>query len=146
MGGEGLKLASQLAVLNANYMKACLKEAYKVPYKALCKHEFVLAGLKEPGDVSTLDVAKRLIDYKVHPPTIYFPLIVEQCLMIEPTESESLETLDDYIHILLKIAKEAKEQPELLHNAPTTASVRRLDEVSVARNPVLSYRFNGEEQ
>ncbi|MCF8020780.1 MAG: aminomethyl-transferring glycine dehydrogenase subunit GcvPB [Vallitaleaceae bacterium] len=146
MGGEGLKLASQLAVLNANYMKACLKDAYKVPYKALCKHEFVLAGLKEPGDVSTLDVAKRLIDYKVHPPTIYFPLIVEQCLMIEPTESESLETLDDYINILLKIAKEAKEHPELLHNAPTTASVRRLDEVSVARNPVLSYRFNGEEK
>jgi glycine dehydrogenase subunit 2 len=142
LGGDGLKAASQMAVLNANYMKACLREAYKVPYDVLCKHEFVLAGLREGNGVSTLDVAKRLIDLKLHPPTIYFPLIVEQALMIEPTESESIETIDAYVQRLLQIAQEAKNNPELLHNAPTTASVRRLDEVSVARNPILSYKFD----
>jgi len=139
MGGEGLKKASQIAVLNANYMKESLKEAYHLPFQQLCKHEFVLAGLKESNGCSTLDVAKRLIDLGVHPPTIYFPLIVEQALMIEPTESESLESLDAYIEKLIQIAREAKETPDLLHRAPTTAFVRRLDEVSVARHPVVCY-------
>lgn len=141
MGGEGLKCASQMAVLNANYMKESLKDVYKLPYDSLCKHEFVLAGLKEVGGCSAMDVAKRLIDLKVHPPTIYFPLIVEQALMIEPTESESLESLDDYIAKMRQIAEEAISTPETLHNAPTQATVRRLDEVAVARNPVLRYRF-----
>ncbi len=143
LGGGGLKFASQMAVLNANYMKECLKDVYKLPYDTLCKHEFVLSGLKEPNGCSTMDIAKRLIDLKVHPQTIYFPLIVEQALMIEPTESESLETIDDYVGRLLQIAEEAKTDPDKLHQAPRNASVRRLDEVSVARNPVLTYRFDG---
>lgn len=141
MGRDGLKEASQMAVLNANYMKVRLKDAYKLPYDTLCKHEFVLAGLKEANGCSTIDVAKRLIDLGVHPPTIYFPLIVAQALMIEPTESESLESIDEYIDLLLQIAKEAKTSPDLLHKAPMNAYVRRLDEVSVARNPILSYGF-----
>jgi len=143
MGGEGLKFASQMAVLNANYMKESLKDLYVLPYDKVCKHEFVLAGLKDANGCATIDVAKRLIDLKVHPPTIYFPLIVAQALMIEPTESESLETIDDYIGKMRRIAEEAKSSPDLLHNAPLTATVRRLDEVSVARNPVLNYRFEG---
>lgn len=145
MGRQGLKEASQMAVLNANYMKERLKEAYQLPYAQTCKHEFVLAGLKTSNGCSTMDVAKRLIDLGVHPPTIYFPLIVDQALMIEPTESESLETIDDYVDLLLQIAKEAVDNPDLLHNAPTRAYVRRLDEVSVARNPILSHRFGDHE-
>ena len=141
MGGEGLKFASQMAVLNANYMKECLKDVYNLPYNTICKHEFVLQGLKNSNGCSTMDVAKRLIDLGVHPPTIYFPLIVDQALMIEPTESESLESINDYIEKLRQIAEEAISNPELLHDAPRTASVRRLDEVSVARNPILSYQF-----
>ena len=141
MGGEGLKFASQMAVLNANYMKECLKDLYVLPYDSICKHEFVLAGLKKNNDCTTMDVAKRLIDLKVHPPTIYFPLIVEQALMIEPTESESLGSLDDYIDKMRQIAQEAVATPELLHEAPVSASVRRLDEVSVARHPVLKIQM-----
>ncbi len=141
MGGEGLKFASQMAVLNANYMKDSLKDLYKLPYDRLCKHEFVLAGLKNDHGCSTMDVAKRLIDLGVHPPTIYFPLIVEQALMIEPTESESLESMNDYIDKMRQIAEEATITPELLHEAPRTVSVRRLDEVSVARHPILKVRF-----
>lgn len=141
LGGEGLLEASKMAVLNANYMKERLKVAYNLPFDNICKHEFVLSGLKEASDCTTMDVAKRLIDYNFHPPTIYFPLIVEQAIMIEPTESESKERLDEYVDTLLKIADEAKSDPALLHNAPTQATVRRLDEVGVARNPVLSYPF-----
>lgn len=141
MGGSGLKHASEMAVLNANYMKESLKFHYKLPYDQVCKHEFVLSGLKENNGCSTLDVAKRLIDLKLHPPTIYFPLIVEQALMIEPTESESLESINHYIDTMIQIAEEAKSNPEQLHNAPTTAFVRRLDEVAVARNPILKYPF-----
>lgn len=145
MGRDGLKESSQIAVLNANYMKERLRGAYKLPFNAICKHEFVLSGLIEANGCRTMDVAKRLIDYGVHPPTIYFPLIVEEALMIEPTESESLESLDTYIDTLLLIAKEAKENPDLLHNAPVNASVKRLDEVSVARNPILTYQYKGVE-
>jgi len=140
LGAEGLLKASQLAVLNANYMKECLKDVYNLPYDTLCKHEFVLSGLKEhQPDVSTLTVAKRLIDYGIHPPTIYFPLIVEEAIMIEPTESEDLESLDGFIAIMRKIAQEAKDSPELLINAPVNASVQRLDEVMAARKPVVRW-------
>lgn len=140
LGYDGLKQASQLAVLNANYMKERLKSKYILPYDVICKHEFVLAGLKEFGEgVNTLAVAKRLIDYKVHPPTIYFPLIVEQALMIEPTETEDKEALDRYIDLLLTIADEAVNNPELLINAPVKAPVKRLDEVTAARKPIVKW-------
>lgn len=138
MGSEGLKLASEIAVLNANYLKEKLKGYYDLPYDTICKHEFVLSGLKnkETG-ITTLDVAKRLIDYGFHPPTIYFPLIVDSALMIEPTETESKETLDEFIDAMKSIAKEAEENPEILKTAPHNTPVRRLDEVKAARNPIV---------
>ena len=140
MGGDGLKAASTNAVLNANYMKESLKNHYKVAVDETCMHEVVFAGLKNhKGDISTLDVAKRIIDYGYHPPTIYFPLIVEGALMIEPTETESKETLDGYIDALKKIAVEANESPELLHDAPHNSPVRRLDEVLAARQLTLHW-------
>lgn len=140
MGAEGIKRASQMAVLNANYIKEKLKPYYYLPIDKVCKHEFVLGGLeKENHDVSTLDVAKRLLDYGYHPPTIYFPLIVDNAIMIEPTETESRETLDGFIDAMIKISKEAKEDPESLHTAPHSTIVRRLDEVKAARTPVLKW-------
>ena len=140
MGAEGLKKASEIAVLNANYMKSKLKDYYYLPFDRVCKHEFVLGGLKQGLDkVSTLDIAKRILDYGYHPPTIYFPTIVDNAIMIEPTETESLETMDAFIEVMIAISKEAKEDPELLKNAPYTTPVRRLDEVLAARNPVLKY-------
>lgn len=141
MGAEGLKKASQWAVLNANYMMEKLKEHYYLPVDRTCKHEFVLGGLKGSElEVSTLDVAKRLLDYGYHPPTIYFPLIVKNAIMIEPTETESKETMDEFIDVMLKIAKEAEENPELLKSAPHNTRVRRLDEVKAARTPVLKWQ------
>lgn len=140
MGAEGLKKASEIAVLNANYIKSKLKDYYNQPIDSVCKHEFVMAGLKgAPKGVSTLDVAKRLLDYGYHPPTIYFPLIIDSALMIEPTETESKETLDGFIDSMIKIAEEAKENPEILINAPHNTPVKRLDEVKAARNPVVKY-------
>lgn len=140
MGAQGLKKASEMAVLNANYMKSRLKDYYYLPFDRVCKHEFVLGGLKKGlGVVSTLDIAKRILDYGYHPPTIYFPTIVDNAIMIEPTETESLETMDAFIEVMINISKEAIENPELLKNAPYTTSVRRLDEVLAARNPVLRY-------
>jgi glycine dehydrogenase subunit 2 len=140
MGATGLKKASEMAVLNANYMKSKLKDYYHLPIDKVCKHEFVLGGLEQgAGEVTTLDVAKRLLDYGYHPPTIYFPLIVHDAIMIEPTETESLETMDAFIEAMISIAKEAKENPQLLKQAPYTTHVRRLDEVRAARNPVLKY-------
>lgn len=140
MGAEGLKKASEMAVLNANYLKDRLKETYYLPIDKVCKHEFVLGGLdKENYEVTTLDVAKRLLDYGYHPPTIYFPLIVDNAIMIEPTETESLETLDGFIETMKKIAKEAKEDPELLKTAPHNTIVRRIDEVRAARTPILKW-------
>ncbi|SIR71636.1 glycine dehydrogenase subunit 2 [Paenibacillus sp. RU4T] len=138
-GPEGLRRVSECAVLNANYMMARLAEAYEIPYPGVCKHEFVMSGrgLKEYG-VRTLDVAKRLLDFGYHPPTIYFPLNVEECIMIEPTETESKETLDAFIDTMIRIAREAKETPELVQNAPYTTVVRRLDETQAARKPVLN--------
>ena len=113
----------------------------KIAIHDVCKHEFILAGLKEEaGDVITMDIAKRLLDYGYHPPTVYFPLIVHEAMMIEPTETESRETLDEFIETLIKIAAEAKENPELLKEAPHNTPVRRIDEVLAARSPVLKWK------
>ncbi|NFQ67420.1 aminomethyl-transferring glycine dehydrogenase subunit GcvPB [Clostridium sporogenes] len=141
MGKEGLKAASHNAVLNANYIKESLRDYYNIGVDDICKHEVILSTLKEnPHHISTLDIAKRLIDYGVHPPTVYFPLIIEEALMIEPTESESKETVDEFIDAMKKIAVEAKENPELLHEAPVNAPVRRLDQVKAARKPILKWQ------
>lgn len=143
MGAEGLKRASEVAVLNANYIQEKLKPYYNLPVDTICKHECVFAGLKnELNHCSTLDVAKRLLDMGYHPPTIYFPLIVPNALMIEPTETESLETLDAFIDVMIQISKEADETPELLKNAPTTTQIRRVDEVLAARSPILKWEKN----
>ncbi|MCG7407353.1 aminomethyl-transferring glycine dehydrogenase subunit GcvPB [Paenibacillus sp. ACRRX] len=138
-GPEGLRTVSECAVLNANYMMRRLAPYFELPYDQVCKHEFVMSGraLKQYG-VRTLDVAKRLLDFGFHPPTIYFPLNVEECMMIEPTETESKETLDSFIDTMIQIAQEAKENPELLLNAPYSTQVRRLDETQAARKPVLN--------
>ncbi len=141
LGDPGLARVSEQAVLNANYLQARLKRAYHLPYDRLCKHEFVLSGAGLAEGVSTLDIAKRLIDYGFHPPTIYFPLIVKEALMIEPTESETKETLDAFARAMEAIAQEAKEKPALLHDAPQCAPVRRLDQTHAARHPVLRYPF-----
>jgi len=141
-GGSGLVEVSEDAVLAANYLKARLRGTYEIPYDRPCKHEFVASGeaLKTATGVRTLDVAKRLIDKGFHPPTIYFPHIVEECLLIEPTETESVETLDAFAEAMLAIAAEAHEDPELVHSAPHTAPVRRLDEATAARQPDLHWR------
>jgi glycine dehydrogenase subunit 2 len=138
-GGEGLRRLAETAVLNANYLRALVEGAYAIKYPRRCMHEFVAQGSLAEG-VHTLDVAKRLIDLGFHPPTIYFPLIVPEALMIEPTETESKESLDEFAEALLQISREAKSQPELLRAAPTTTPVGRLDEVAAARNPVLCYK------
>ncbi|SHI83226.1 glycine dehydrogenase subunit 2 [Dethiosulfatibacter aminovorans DSM 17477] len=139
MGAEGLKLASETAVLNANYLQSCLKEHYKLPIDTICKHEFVLTGRDGLSEIRTLDIAKRLLDYGVHPPTVYFPLIIDEAIMIEPTETESLETLDHFVEIMIKVKEEGEKDPEILHNAPYNTEVRRLDEVKAARKPVLRW-------
>lgn len=141
MGAAGIKEVSETAVLNANYMMNKLKEYYHLPIDQVCKHEFVLGGLAGDSlEVSTLDVAKRLLDYGYHPPTIYFPLIVNEAIMIEPTETESLETLDGFIENMIKIAKEAKENPTILKEAPHNTPVRRIDEARAARNLILKWQ------
>ena len=140
MGKEGLKEASQVAVLNANYLKEKLKEYYYLPIDTVCKHEFVLGGIsKELSDVKTMDIAKRLLDYGYHPPTVYFPLIIKEAIMIEPTETENLETLDRFIDAMIKIAKEAKENPEVLKTAPHNTIVKRVDETRAVKVPVLTW-------
>ncbi len=138
-GSDGLKKVSEGAVLNSNYMANKLKEDYKLPFETIFKHEFVLDGLKDANGIRTLDVAKRLIDFGFHPPTVYFPLIVHEALMIEPTETENKETLDEFIEVLKQIAREARENPELLLEAPHNTYVRRPDETRAARNPILKY-------
>jgi glycine dehydrogenase subunit 2 len=138
-GAEGLRRIAENSVLNANYLRARLEKTYKLKYTRPCMHEFVAMGDVAPG-IRTLDIAKRLIDYGFHPPTIYFPLIVPEALMIEPTETESKKTLDGFVDAMLSIATEAKTAPELLHAAPTTTPVGRLDEVAAARSPVLCFR------
>jgi glycine dehydrogenase subunit 2 len=137
-GADGLRKVSEDAVLNANYLLARLKQAYHLPYDRTCMHEFVLEGLWEDApEVRALDIAKRLIDYKFHPPTNYFPLIVHEALMIEPTETESKQTLDAFAEAMLKIAQEAHTDPELLKSAPHDTPVGRLDEVKAAKDLVL---------
>ncbi|MGM0379391.1 MAG: aminomethyl-transferring glycine dehydrogenase subunit GcvPB [Bacillota bacterium] len=140
MGKDGLQNVSDLSVLHANYLMKKLKSHYKLPIDQVCKHEFVLGGLKD-SDVKTLDVAKRILDYGYHPPTIYFPLIVKEALMIEPTETESKETLDEFANVMIKIAKEAKDDKDKLKNAPVNMPVRRVDEVYAAKNLNVSYDF-----
>jgi len=138
LGGEGLKRVSDMAVLNANYVLEGVRALFELPYDRRCMHEFVASGdsLKEYG-VKTLDVAKRLLDYGMHPPTTYFPLIVSEALMVEPTETESREALDALIAAFRSIVEEARTEPELLKEAPRTMPVRRLDEVRAVRQPVL---------
>lgn len=141
LGKQHIRLAGPLATLNANYIKESLKDCYKLPIDTLCKHEFVFDGLLDKStSITTLDVAKRLLDYGFHAPTIYFPLLFHQAIMIEPTETESKETLDGFIEIMRTIAKEAIEDPESLHTAPHTTPVRRLDETTAAKNPILNYK------
>ena len=138
MGEAGLKKASQLAVLNANYIKEQLKDVLHLPYDRPCMHECVFSDLwQQEYKISTVDMAKRLIDCGYHPPTIYFPLIVHGAMMIEPTETECKEDIDQFIATLRAITREAAEQPELLRQAPHRAKVRRLDEVQAARYPCL---------
>lgn len=140
MGAEGLTKASETAVLNANYLMASLKDHYYLPIDSVCKHEFVLGGIgKGLATVSTLDIAKRMLDYNVHPPTVYFPLIIKEAIMIEPTETESLQTLDNFIDIMLKIKQEAAENPEILRTAPHNAAVGRIDEVKAAKDMILKW-------
>jgi len=141
LGAEGLRKVAEAAVLNANYIKEKLKKYYYLPYDRTCMHEVVFSGQwqKEYG-VSTLDIAKRLLDYGYHPPTVYFPLIVREAIMIEPTETESKETIDEFINAMTEIANDAKVDPEKLHNAPVNTPVQRLDEAKAARKPVLKYQ------
>jgi glycine dehydrogenase subunit 2 len=140
LGAEGLRAISENAVINANYVQARLRDAYNLPYDRACMHEVVFAGVRQKAKaVKTLDVAKRLIDYGFHPPTIYFPLIVDEALMVEPTESEGKEALDAFCEAMLAIAREAEEDPELVKGAPHDAPLRRLDEATAARRPVLRW-------
>ena len=146
LGKEQLRKVGQYSVLGANYIKESLKDLYKLPIEGVCKHEFVFDGLINDGahdDVpgaTTLDVAKRLLDYGFHAPTIYFPLLFHQALMIEPTETESKETLDAFIAVMRTIAREAAQDPMILHDAPHNTPISRPDETAAARNPILKYQ------
>ena len=146
LGKQNIRMAGKLATLGANYIKESLKDCYKLPIPTVCKHEFVFDGLVNDGaregvaGATTLDVAKRLLDYGFHAPTIYFPLLFHQAIMIEPTETESLETLDSFIEVMRKIAAEAAEDPEILHGAPHNTPIGRPDETTAARQPILKYQ------
>jgi len=146
--GPALREMSEVAVLNANYMLARLKDAYDLPFDRLCMHEFVLSArrLKREHGVTAVDVAKRLMDYGFHPPTVYFPLIVPEALMIEPTETEPKERLDAFADAMLAIAREAAEEPELLKEAPHIRPIKRLDEVRAAKRPIVRYAFEEHEE
>jgi len=141
VGKEYFDKVGKYSVLNANYIKESLKDVYELTIDSICKHEFVFNGLIDKSDhVTTLDVAKRLLDYDVHPPTIYFPLVVKEALMIEPPETESKRTIDEFIAIMRTVAQEAKDDPDLVKGAPYTTVVKRLDEAKAARNPIVKYR------
>ena len=141
LGKENIKNVGPLATLNANYIKESLKDDYLLPIDGVCKHEFVFDGLKDKStEVTTLNVAKRLLDYGFHAPTIYFPLLFHESMMIEPTETESKETLDEFIEVMHKVAKEARETPQLVKDAPVTTIVRKLDETGAAKNPILTFK------
>jgi glycine dehydrogenase subunit 2 len=134
-GADGLRQISEDAVLSANYLLSNLKDRYDLPYDRTCMHEFVLSGARQKKNgVKTLDIAKRLLDFGIHPPTTYFPLIVPEALMIEPTETESKETLDSFIEAMIQIADEADQSPEVVTGAPHTTETKRLDEVGANRN------------
>jgi glycine dehydrogenase subunit 2 len=144
LGAAGLREVSEVAVLNANYLLARLRqegisEYLPAAYDRICKHEFVLSGapMKRELEIKTLDLAKRLLDHGVHPPTVYFPLIVDEALLIEPTETETKETLDRFVEVIAEILREAREDPTIAQNAPYTTPVRRLDEAAAARRPVV---------
>lgn len=141
-GSEGLAQVSKDAVLNANYLKACLQDEYQVAFNQVCKHEFILTNAKQKvvdSHLNTMAIVKRLMDYGYHPPTVYFPLIVPEAMMIEPTETESKETLDQFVAAMKAIAEECKRDPQLIIDAPHTTPVRKVDEVVAARNPDLNY-------
>ncbi len=146
LGKQHIRKVGQYSVLSANYIKECLKDVYKLPIEGVCKHEFVFDGLVNDGaregvaGATTLDVAKRLLDYGFHAPTIYFPLLFHQALMIEPTETESKETIDAFIEVMRKIAQEAAQDPNILHEAPHNTPISRPDETTAARNPILKYQ------
>ena len=142
MMGENLKEASENAVLNANYLKEKRKKYYTLPYDVQCMHEFVLSGedLKHENGVSTLNIAKALMDENAHPPTVYFPLIVHEAMMIEPTETETKERMDEFVEVMIKIYNEAKSNPENLTSAPHTTPVKRVDETLAARHPDLNFK------
>ena len=142
MGAAGLRQIAETAVLNANYMLARLRERFDLPYDRVCKHEFVITGTRQKKDygVTTKDMAKRILDYGFHAPTIYFPLIVDEAIMIEPTETESKRTMDEFVEAMLDIDREARETPDLVRTAPHTTAVKRLDEVRAARHPDLRWK------
>ena len=141
LGKENIRMVGPLATLNANYVKESLKDVYELPIPRVCKHEFVFDGLKDKSTgVTTMDVAKRLLDYGYHAPTIYFPLLFHESMMIEPTENESVETLDQFIGVLRTIAQEAKENPEVVKTAPHNTPTGRADDVAAAKQPVLTWK------
>ena len=141
LGKENIKMVGPLATLNANYIKESLKDVYELPIEGLCKHEFVFDGLKDKSTgVTTMDIAKRLLDYGYHAPTIYFPLLFHEAMMIEPTESESKETIDQFIQVMRTIAQEAKEQPDMVKSAPHDTPIGRVDDVLAAKHPILTYQ------
>lgn len=144
LSGEGLRQVSRDAVLNANYLRSNLAKLYQLPYNRPCMHEFVISAANlKASHVRALDIAKRLLDFGIHPPTVYFPLIVEEALMIEPTETEGLDTLDYFIEIMSRIYNEAVTTPEVLVNAPSATPITRVDEALAARNPKLRWRREG---
>ena len=149
-GGDGLKEASQVAVLNANYLKARLAEEgiadyLPIAFDRTCMHEFVVSGrgARERLGIKTLDIAKRMLDHRVHPPTVHFPLLVDEALMIEPTETETKDRLDDFAAVVRAILEEAREDPEITKGAPYTTPVRRLDEAGAAKRPAVRWRPHG---
>ena len=146
MGAEGLKQATELAVLNANYLRVRLGEVWHVPYERICMHEVVISDrhLKD-SHVTTMDVAKRLMDYGFHPPTVYFPLVVKGAMLVEPTETESLQTLDEFVDVMKTISDEANAEPDLAKSAPQLTRLRRLDETQAARKPVLRWTAPGKQ-
>ena len=140
LGGDGLEESSRMALLNANYIRKNLEKSYQIAYSEPCMHECIFTDRHQHKyGVSTLDIAKRLLDYGFHPPTIYFPLVVSGALMIEPTETETPETLDAFVEAMLAIAQEAKENPDIVKTAPHSTPVKRLDEARAARKPILRW-------
>ena len=141
LGRENMKMVGPLATLNANYIKESLKDEYLLPIEGLCKHEFVFDGLRDKSTgVTTMDVAKRLLDYGYHAPTIYFPLLFHESLMIEPTENESKDTIDGFIAVMRKIAEEARTNPDIVKSAPHNTPIGRVDDVLAAKQPVVKFR------